>query len=55
MVVESCGGFDEETSNQIETYMVNLAFEQGEEQKSWAQIREEYTPVLDNTISEYQS
>lgn len=55
MVVESYGGFTDDMTNLVDTFMVNLAFEQGEEQKSWAQIRSEYEPVIESTISEFQS
>lgn len=55
MVVESYGGFKQEMTDLVDTFMVNLAFEQGDEQKSWAQIRSEYGPVIESTIAEFQS
>lgn len=53
MVIDISAGFGTDFSNVIDTLMVNLAFEQGEEQKTWTQIKSEYNPVVEATLAEY--
>ena len=55
MVVDIYGGFSSEFTNLIDTIMINLAFEQGEEQQSWAQLRTEYEGMIEAEIAEYQN
>ena len=54
MVIDIYGGFGTDLTDVIDTFFVNLAFEQGEEQKSWAQIRSEYGPVVNSTLEQYE-
>ncbi len=54
MVIDIYGGFGTDLTDVIDTFLVNLAFEQGEEQKTWSQIRSEYGPVVNATLEQYQ-
>ncbi|MGN1423821.1 MAG: ABC transporter substrate-binding protein, partial [Oscillospiraceae bacterium] len=54
MVIDISAGFGTDFSNVIDTLMVNLAFEQGEEQKTWTQMKSEYGAVVEATLAEYK-
>lgn len=53
MVVELYFGFSTELTNEIATMMINVAFEQGETQKSWTQLRSEIEGMVTSILSEY--
>lgn len=55
MVIDISGGFGTEMQTVVDTIMTNLAFEQGEEQKSWAQLRPEYEGVIQSVIDQYNT
>lgn len=55
MVVELYGGFSTELTNEVDTMMVNVAFEQGEEQKSWTQLRSEIEGMVTSILNEYKN
>lgn len=54
MVVEGYSGFSSELTDIIDKMLTNIAFEQGEEQKGWTQLRAEYEGPIDSYLSEYK-
>lgn len=53
MVVDVYAGFGTEATTIFDEMMINIGFEQGENQKSWTQLRGEYGGVIDGIINEY--
>ncbi len=53
MVADIYGGFGSEFTTLIDDILINLAFEQGENQKSWTQLRDSYEGVINNYLSEF--
>ncbi len=53
MVVDIYQGFGNEATTIFDEMMINIGFEQGENQKSWTQLRGEYEGVIDGVIQEY--
>lgn len=54
MVVDIYGGFGTEFTTVVDEIMINLGFEQGENQKSWAQLRTEYEGIINGTLEDYK-
>ncbi|MBQ9947492.1 MAG: extracellular solute-binding protein [Oscillospiraceae bacterium] len=55
MVVDIYGGFSSEFTTLVDDIMINLAFEQSENQQSWAQLRGSYEAMIEAEISEFQA
>lgn len=55
LVVEGCYGFSSELSNIIDNMLTNVAFEQGEEQRGWTQLRTEQEGAINAYLSDYIS
>ncbi len=55
MVIDIYAGFGTEATTIIDEMMINIGFEQGENQKSWTQLRGEYSGVIDGIINEYNN
>ncbi len=55
MVVDIYGGFSSEFTTLVDDIMINLAFEQSENQQSWAQLKGSYEAMIEAEISEFQA
>lgn len=52
-VINFSNGFNTDLSNVIDGMLTNLAYEQGEDQKSWAQLKGEYKSVIEAVLDNY--
>lgn len=53
LVVDTYSGFNEDLTSLIDTMLTNLAFEQGEDQKSWAQLKPENEGIIQGVLDTY--
>lgn len=54
MIIEGYSGFNDDLTNIIDTMLTNVAFEQGESQKSWTQLRTEQEGAINSYLAEYE-
>lgn len=52
-VINFSNGFNSDLSKVIDGMLTNLAFEQGEDQKTWTQFKGEYKGVIDAVLDDY--
>lgn len=55
MVVDIYGGFGSDFTTVVDNIMINLGFEQGESQQSWAQLRAEYEGIIEGTLADFMN
>ena len=53
MVVNQYAGISSELTTVFDEMMTNLAFEQGDNQKSWTQLRSEYEGIIESELSSF--
>ncbi len=53
MVLPVSGGISSNLTTILDDMVINIAFEQGENQKSWTQLRTEYEGVISSEISQF--
>lgn len=53
MVVDGYSGFEESFTTLVDDMMINLAFDQSEDQKSWAQLRAENEGIIEKVLEDY--
>lgn len=55
LTLEGYGGFSNELTNIVDTMITNIAFEQGEEQRGWTQLRTEQEGPIEAYLAPYMS
>lgn len=53
MVVNQYAGISSELTTVLDEMMTNIAFEQGDNQKSWTQLRSEYEGIIEGELADF--
>ena len=54
LVLEGYWGFNSELTKIVENMINNIAFEHGDEQKGWTQLRAEFEGTIDSYLEAYK-